>query len=385
MVMHRFPPDFGGAAIQGIELAKALSRRGVQIEFLSDNGKNKTIQETYQGLRITRLRTFISHDSKLRELFFSLYMFLFIVAHSKYQVIHFHSVSGFELLFFPLLRVFRKKVVVKLTLAGSDDPLAFKNRKKISFLYMWGLQYVDKFIAISTLLKQNSIEAGIPETKILQISNGVNTEKFRKLNIEEKKSLKKRLGYGQYGKLFLSVGSIEHRKGYDTLLEAWKEIDRFQNSCALLIIGPGNSNANKFFVHLSKKAEEYQLNNIFFVGSVENVNDYMRIADCFVFCSRMEGLPNVLIEAMAAEVPVVAMDIPGITEDIIQDSHLGRMCFSRSPTEFSSIVKSFLNEYSPKSGESAAKHIRKTFSIEGISEQYIRLYQMLCPGIPKAD
>lgn len=382
MVMHLFPPEFGGGTLQGIELAKALSRRGVNVEFLTDNGSQRTIVDRYQGLRVTRLRTFLSQSSKLRELLYSLKIFLFILTHSKYTIIHFHSIMGFELLFFPLLSALGRKVIIKLTLAGSDDPLAFKNRRKISFLYMWGLKYVDEFIAISTLLKQNTLKAGIPADKVEQIFNGVNTEKFRKLNTEKKQNLKECLGYKHFSRLFLSVGSIEHRKGYDTLLEAWRLINDSQDSCVLLIIGPGNTKNNQIFLDLSRKIEEYKFNNVFFVGGVDNVDDYMKIADCFVFCSRMEGLPNVLIEALAAELPVVSMNIPGITEDIIQDRNLGRICCSRNPEEFASIVLSFLNEYSPAKAKSAAKNIRETFSIENISEQYIRLYRRLCNDTP---
>ena len=114
-----------------------------------------------------------------------------------------------------------KKIVVKLTLVGSDDPYTLKLRK-LGFLFSKFLKYEDLFIAISPKLKELSLKANVSEEKITSIPNGIDLEKFFPISAEEKKIKKQKLSVVQEKKIFISAGIIGERKQFCFLLDAWK-------------------------------------------------------------------------------------------------------------------------------------------------------------------
>src|SRR5262249_34678603 len=142
--------------------------------------------------------------------------------------------------------------------------------------------------------------------------------------------------------VLLSVGAVEHRKGYDLLIRAYERIAAEIPNTELLIIGPGNDPSNDYFRELHAYIAERGLPRGCFIGKRSDVPDYIKVADCFVFCARQEGFGTVMIEAMACGVPTVVMDIPGITADIITDSRIGVISPSRSPEDFAGAVTRLL-------------------------------------------
>lgn len=378
MVSTAFPPVFGGGAIQATYLSGELIRQGVDVEFITDGCNKPSKHDVYNGIKIFRCWTLSSkYSSKIGELIFVLRILWYVLCKKEFKIVHFHSIRGLEALFFPLLKLMNKKIVLKLTLMGVDDPLTFKNRKKIGFLYIWGLKFVDKFIAISTGLKEQAIEAGIQPNKVEIIFNGVDTVRFRKLKKIETNIFKKNLQLNRYKTVFLSIGRIEHRKGYDFLLKSWVEMRKNFDSPILLLIGPANENSNPYYCSLMKYINEQKLDDVRFLGEIKKVEQYFQISNCFVFCSKAEGFGTVLIEAMASSVPVVATNIVGVTEDIIKNKKIGRICYSQSPEKFSRIVKELLQENNMQEKEAAVQEVKTKFSIIAIAQQYQILYKDL--------
>lgn len=377
MVAMKFPPYFAGAAVQAVHLAKELLAKGLEIQFITDNDERKSIHEVYQGVKVYRFSTFLKRDSKLKELIYIFRIFSYLLFHSKeFDVVHFHSMRGLEWMLFPICKLLGKKTILKVTLLDNDDPLAFTRRKMGGFI-RWGFHFVDRFVVISSALRDNCLRAGQPAEKIQLIYNGVDTKRYSKVDRVEKMILKEKAGYGQFEKVFLSIGRIEHRKGYDLLLDAWPMISSAFKNSALLMVGPGADESNSYYVQLRNIIAERDLKNVFFVGQVQDSADYVRLSDCFLFCSRAEGFGTVLIEAMACGVPVVAMNIPGVTEDIVRDKRVGRICFSLKPDDFEKEVANLFSEYQFEGAEEAALDIQTFFGIDRIADSYIRLYSNL--------
>jgi GalNAc-alpha-(1->4)-GalNAc-alpha-(1->3)-diNAcBac-PP-undecaprenol alpha-1,4-N-acetyl-D-galactosaminyltransferase len=102
------------------------------------------------------------------------------------------------------------------------------------------------------------------------------------------------------------VGRLEPEKGFDLLLQAFARIAPSHPSWALRIVGDGRERAA-----LTELARTLNLaDRVEFTGRVENVFPLLAAADLFVLSSRFEGFPNVLGEAMAAGLPVIAFDCP---------------------------------------------------------------------------
>jgi L-malate glycosyltransferase len=379
MVSMLFPPDFGGASVQSIRLTNALKSKGVNVEFFSDNGCRQTvISDVYEDITVNRVKTYFDDvRSKVREGIFCIKLLVFVVFRPDLKILHFHSIRGLEALLFPFFRFIGRKVLLKLTLVDSDDPLTFKKRKNLSLFYMWGLKSAHVMVAISPELKERSISAGIEEDVVHEIFNGFDEQSFFVPNLDLRADLRQKLGIDAKAPVFLSIGKVEYRKGYDLLIESFVTIQREMPNAHLIIVGPDNNTGNQFYVDLCTKIAEKKLNNISFVGKKSNVHEYLKAADYFLFCSRQEGFGTVLIEAMACGLPTVAMNIAGITDEIVTDSRIGRICYSYKPEDFASLSLELIAASTVESLDLASQELKKTFSMSHISDKYIELYKSM--------
>jgi glycosyltransferase involved in cell wall biosynthesis len=379
MVSVLFPPAFGGASVQSIRLAKELIRQGENVEFITDNGAGPTDKNViYDGLVVTRLKTYSdSLHSKFRELIFSLKLIMFVAKRPDIKIVHFHAIRGIELLAFPILRLLSKKVILKLTLVGVDDPLAFKKRKLLSPFFMFGLKSANAMVAISKELKDRAGIAGFGDNVVKIIYNGFDESNFYIPQPELKQALREKFGIPYQAPVFLSVGKVEHRKGYDLLLEAFVHIQKQLPQAHLLIIGPDNIESNPFYKELQACIKKNDINNVRFMGRQQNVYEYTQASDFFLFCSRQEGFGTVLIEAMACGLPTVAMNINGVTEDIITDPRIGVINYSHDPEEFATQTLKLASSVNQQTKNEAVTLLGKKFSISNIAKSYIDLYQKL--------
>tara|TARA_B110000046_G_scaffold186024_1_gene231532 strand:- start:38738 stop:39877 length:1140 start_codon:yes stop_codon:yes gene_type:complete len=113
---------------------------------------------------------------------------------------------------------------------------------------------------------------------------------------------------------FIYVSRMNHHKGQNTLIEAWKKINDV-NKGKLILIGPDESNGK--FYEMAKEDSSIE-----FTGSVPNVKDYLNNSTVAIFPSQKEGLPIALLEMMAYELPIICSNIPELTS-IISDNKQG--------------------------------------------------------------
>ncbi|MCF7908149.1 MAG: glycosyltransferase [Candidatus Omnitrophica bacterium] len=120
--------------------------------------------------------------------------------------------------------------------------------------------------------------------------------------------------------VLLSVGRLTAQKDFGTLLRAFRRILE-QRPARLIILGEGEERGS-----LEKLIKELNLEaDVAMPGFVENPYAWMAKAKIFVLSSAWEGLPTVLIEALALGVAVVATDSPGGSREILQGGRLGKL------------------------------------------------------------
>ena len=117
----------------------------------------------------------------------------------------------------------------------------------------------------------------------------------------------------------LGAGRLVHQKGFDLLIEAFALIAAQRGQLRLAIAGEGPELQS--LQELATRLHVAQ--RVSFLGSIRELGAVMRNADVFVLSSRYEGFPNVLLEALASGVPVVATDCPGGPREILGDGALG--------------------------------------------------------------
>lgn len=140
-------------------------------------------------------------------------------------------------------------------------------------------------------------------------------------------------------KVILSVGRLSHEKGHLDLLTAFVLLQEQlpEDRLCLLLVGDGPERANlERQAALSSCAE-----HIVFAGHRDDVKRFYGIADVFALPSYTEGTPNVLLEAMAAAVPVVATAVGGVPE-LVTDSRNAILVPARNPSELAKALQKVL-------------------------------------------
>ena len=178
------------------------------------------------------------------------------------------------------------------------------------------LPFYERVICVSEDLQHACRKFGVPELRCLLIENAIDTSRF--IRGTERDEAKRRLGLPA-GKFTIgAVGRLSEEKAYDLLIRAVDRLIGDGYDVALLIVGEGNQRA-KLEALLAELGRGDRIRLLGFQGDVIPLFEAM---DLFVLSSLSEGLPNVVLEAMALEVPLVATRIAGIPR-LIEDGRNG--------------------------------------------------------------
>ena len=115
--------------------------------------------------------------------------------------------------------------------------------------------------------------------------------------------------------VWIIVARITVNKGYDNLLEAVDLLVKEGKEFVLKIVGEG-----KLSEQIKGKARDLRLSShVEFLGARSDIPELLSTADAFVLSSAWEGMPNVVMEALAASLPVVATEVGGVSELVVQN------------------------------------------------------------------
>lgn len=142
---------------------------------------------------------------------------------------------------------------------------------------------------------------------------GVDEERYFPVSSEEKAALKNEMGFGEDQKIILCVGELLPNKNQNMAINAMREVVKEYPTAQLLLAGNGPEKEN---LENEIKFADLQ-DNITMLGYVTNLQAYQHIADILVSCSRREGLPLNIVEAMLSGTPIVASRNRGHRELII--------------------------------------------------------------------
>ena len=159
---------------------------------------------------------------------------------------------------------------------------------------------------------------GIADDKMQVVYNGIDSQAFDSVTPQQVSALRQSIGLKESDPLILSVGRLSLEKDQATFCRA---MERLQNSdvdvCGVLV-GEGNTKSS---LRTEFKVLE-DSGTLQFVGNRKDVPVWMHAADIVVLTSKIEGLPNVLIEAAWAETPVVTTACGG-GEEVVEDGVTG--------------------------------------------------------------
>lgn len=196
------------------------------------------------------------------------------------------------------------------------------------------LQDSDKIIAVSKATLNYVLSLGANKHKTEVLYNGVNIERFKPFL--SKMEAREILGLPKKSFLVLSVRRLVYKNGIDTLLESAKIIVENNKNVLFLVAGTGPD-----FEKISMRIKQFKLENNFkLLGFVsdECLPLYYNASDVFALPSKSgEGMPLVLLEAMASGLPVIATNVGGAPEIVAE--HCGRIV---PPGDAVSLAKAIL-------------------------------------------
>lgn len=170
----------------------------------------------------------------------------------------------------------------------------------------WALRQMDHVIAVSTDLYQMLLDLRIPAARRSLIHNAVDEQQFtRRRSIAE---ARKQFGLDPSRLVIGAVGRLAAEKGFDLLIQAVDGLLNDGVDAELVIVGEGDHRARLEALI----AQSLHKDRIHLLGHRSDVRDLYETFDVFALSSLREGLPNVLLEAMALEVPVLATRIAGV-------------------------------------------------------------------------
>ncbi len=196
----------------------------------------------------------------------------------------------------------------------------------------WSLKKYARVYCVSQDLLDSCLEFGVKPERAVLLENGIDTAEFmRQRTVTEAKT---ELGFNPAEILIGAAGRLEPEKAFDLLIRSVHELRTANLPVRLVILGEGHDRPRLEAVIQELQAGAY----VTLAGWQSDVRRYFEAMDIFALSSLREGLPNVLLEAMALEVPCVATRIAGIPK-LITDGVDGRLIEPNNGAELTAALK----------------------------------------------
>jgi glycosyltransferase involved in cell wall biosynthesis len=247
-------------------------------------------------------------------------------------------------------------------------------------LFIWGrnavLRRAEAFVAISHQIAEELAASGVSPEKVWHIPNSVDVGRFYPADEETRASLRQRHGLPAGSRVVVYTGRLVSYKGLPLLLRAWKEIQAARDDARLLLVGSGGLDIHNCEEELRQYVADNGLDgSVRFVGSVPDVNDYLRAADIFAFPTEKEGFSVSLIEAMACGLAVVGTNAGGL-KDILRDAYNGLVVPANDFDCFVAVLARLLDdaELCRRLGTAARETVEASYTRDVVTQRYICLF-----------
>lgn len=236
----------------------------------------------------------------------------------------------------------------------------------------WCLRHYEQVICVSDDLHSECLRIGVPVKRCVLVENAIDAEDFRRRRSVA--SAKIHLGLDPQQQILGAVGRLSDEKGFDVLIRALRILADTKPLLRLMIVGEGSER-----LKLETLIRELNLSDrVSLPGWRTDVRELYEAMDVFVLSSRREGLPNVLLEAMALEVPIVATAVNGVPR-VVRDGIEGRLVPADDASALASRISELLDDpaSSAKLCKAGRQRIEHSFSFPARMKKIADLYDRM--------
>lgn len=295
-----------------------------------------------------------------------------------YDVIHVHGASLPFLIALPAAKLLRRRIVGKVAalhqgveagdLAGHYGP--------VGKVLAWLASRSDAFVATTAEIGEALGAEGVPRERIARIPNFVDTGCFHPLEAEARSELRRERGW-EGRVVLIHSGRLSERKNGDVLLRAFAAARRALPDQDPLLVFAGDGPERGRLEALSASLELEGA--VEFLGFRDAIERELQAADLLVLASRVEGLPNALLEGMACGLPAVVTRIGGSLEAAVE----GETALFVPPNQEEPLREALQAAIADvglreRLGLAAVKRIEDCFTLDAVAPRYLDLYRRLC-------
>lgn len=368
LVVDGYYPTIGGTELQVELLSAAFQARGHEVQVVVPwMHPQRPREELIRGVKTTRIS--YPHVKGVGALILMVKFFYWLIQHrSEYDAIHVHMVKNLATVM-GLARPFLRDKVMAAKVSGAWefeggilDP-ALRDRLPWSVMNYF-VRKLDYFQTISEFTRERMLDAGYPDAKIKMIRNGLPINDFK----EAKRSRAAThdvvtIGY---------AGRLEPVKGVDVLVAACGELKRRGfDGIELDIAGVGRQDKN-----LADQAASLGISEqVRFLGGIDDMPGFMADIDIYVQPSHQEGLPNSVMQAMAASLPLVATRVSG-NIDLIDDGKNGYLSPAGDVMAMADSLQALIESVADREAFGAASFvaIQGSYALDTVLDQLNGLY-----------
>jgi len=292
----------------------------------------------------------------------------------EFDIVHVHSWQQFPDM---LLHHYTKKYHIPFVLQvhGSlsqiGPKILLKQVYDISFGYRI-LRDTSKVIALNEVEAQQYRSMGVPDEKIAVIPNGIDLSEYAVL--PPKGLFKKKFGIRDDEKVVLYLGRIHKTKGIDILIKAFTNVIQNIDDIKLVVVGPDDGSLDE----LQTLVKDLSVGKkVIFTGplyGLEKIEAYVD-SEVYVLPSRYEAFPMTVIEAYACGKPVIASNVGGLKDLVINDV-TGLLFDSGDVEHLASDILYLLNNESKSKemGFNGKQFVKDNFTLEKVVDQLEKIY-----------
>ncbi|MEW5744181.1 MAG: glycosyltransferase family 4 protein [Nitrospirota bacterium] len=311
------------------------------------------------------VKTFLLPDAKESGLdYLSVWKIKRILKEQQTDVVHTHNTQPF------VQGGVAAFIAGVKTVVHTDHARSYPDKWRYMFAERVVSHLVRNVVAVSDSTAQDLIQrVKIPARKVITVPNGIDGNPF--CITVDKDEKKKELGFGGRGPVIGFASRVARQKGLTYLLKAMPEIIQVFPECVLVIAGEGPEESP-----LQQEAANLNIkDHVVFLGPRLDIPELLKLFDILVLPSVWEGLPMILLEAMAAGCPTVATDVGGVST-AIKNGESGVLVEAENPAALSREIVSLLSDEDKRKvlSEKGRRRFLDMFSAEVMTRKYEELY-----------